>query len=138
MVDSALRVLFATLAKVVLPGNDRQPSASDVDIGGTPLDRLLASRPDLESRLAPILERFGADESLTSAGFVETLDPQEMRILVTALCGAYFLVDEVRQAIDYTGQQALTLDRGGFGGEELAVKQMELPKRYRDPPERVG
>ena len=54
-------------------------------------------------------------------------------VLLTVICGAYFLVAEVQQAIEYTGQQAITLDRGGFGAEELTMKQMELPKRYRDP-----
>ena len=135
MVDSASRELILALAKVVLPGNDRQPSATDVDIAGAPLDGVLSSRPDLEGQLLAILERFAADKSLTPTGFVETLDTQELRVLMTVFCGAYFLVTEVQQAIDYTGQQALTLDRGGFGGEELAIKQMELPKRYREPPE---
>ena len=135
MVDSASRELILALAKVVLPGNDRQPSATDVDIAGAPLDCVLSSRPDLEGHLLAILERFAADKSLTPTGFVETLDTQELRVLMTVFCGAYFLVTEVQQAIDYTGQQALTLDRGGFGGEELAIKQMELPKRYREPPE---
>ena len=135
MVDSASRELILALAKVVLPGNDRQPSATDVDIAGAPLDCVLSSRPDLEGQLLAILECFAADKSLTPTGFVETLDTQELRVLMTVFCGAYFLVTEVQQAIDYTGQQALTLDRGGFGGEELAIKQMELPKRYREPPE---
>ncbi len=135
MVDSASRELILALAKVVRPGNDRQPSATDVDIAGAPLDCVLSSRPDLEGQLLAILECFAADKSLTPTGFVETLDTQELRVLMTVFCGAYFLVTEVQQAIDYTGQQALTLDRGGFGGEELAIKQMELPKRYREPPE---
>ncbi|HCK76830.1 MAG TPA: hypothetical protein DHW07_06765 [Gammaproteobacteria bacterium] len=138
MVDSVHRELILALAKEVLPGNDHQPAAIDVDISGEPLDRVLSSRPDLEGRLLDILERFAADESLTAAGFVATLDAQELRVLMTVFCGAYFLVREVRRAIAYTGQQALTLDRGGFGGEELAIKQMNLPKRYRKPPERVG
>ena len=135
MTNSTIRELFVAVAEVVLPGNDRQPSAADVDIGGPPLDRLLSSRPDLESQLASILMDFVAEEFSTPEEFVESLNPSDLRILVTALCGAYFLIDEVQQSVDYAGQQALTLDRGGFGGEELALKQMGLPKRYRDPME---
>jgi hypothetical protein len=135
MRDSTLRELFVAVAAVVLPGNDRQPSAVDVDIGGPPLDRLLSSRPDLESRLTSILKNFVTEEFSTPEEFVESLNSPDLRILVTALCGAYFLIDKVQQTVDYAGQQALTLDRGGFGGEELALKQMGLPKRYRDPME---
>ena len=118
MTNSTLRGLFVAVAEVVLPGNERQPSAADVDIGGPPLDRLLSSRPDLESQLASILMDFVAEEFSTPEEFVESLNPSDLRILVTALCGAYFLIDEVQQSVDYAGQQALTLDRGGLGGEQ--------------------
>ena len=133
MVDATDRRLIAVLSEELLPGNGRQPSAVDVDIGGAPLDRLLMSRPDLEDRLVLILKRFHNCERVTPGAFIETLRPEEHRLLLTVICGAYFLVAEVQQAIGYTGQQALTLSRGGFGAEELTMKQMELPKRYRDP-----
>ena len=133
MIDAASRRLIAVLSEELLPGNDRQPSAVDVDIGGAPLDRLLMSRPDLSDSLLESLERFRNCEPVTPGAFIETLSPQEHRLLLTVICGAYFLVAEVQQAIEYTGQQALTLGRGGFGAEELTMKQMELPKRYRDP-----
>ena len=133
MIDAASRRLIAVLSEELLPGNDRQPSAVDVGIGGAPLDRLLMSRPDLRDSLLAILERFRNCEPVTPGAFIETLSPQEHRLLLTVICGAYFLVAEVQQAIEYTGQQALTLSRGGFGAEELTMKQMELPKRYRDP-----
>ena len=133
MIDVASRRLIAVLSEELLPGNDRQPSAVEVDIGGAPLDRLLMSRPDLRDNLVLILERFQNCELVTPGAFIETLSPHDQRLLLTVICGAYFLVAEVQQAIGYTGQQALTLDRGGFGAEELTMKQMELPKRYRDP-----
>lgn len=133
MIDAASRRLIAVLSEELLPGNDRQPSAVDVDIGGAPLDRLLMSRPDLRGSLLLILERFRNCEPVTPGAFIKTLSPQEHRLLLTVICGAYFLVAEVQEAIEYTGQQALTLSRGGFGAEELTMKQMELPKRYRDP-----
>lgn len=133
MIDATARRRIAVLSEELLPGNGRQPSAVDVDIGGAPLDQLLMSRPDLEDRLVLIVERFRNCEPVTPAAFIETLCPQDHRLLLTVICGAYFLVAEVQQAIGYTGQQALTPSRGGFGAEELTMKQMELPKRYRDP-----
>jgi len=41
--------------------------------------------------------------------------------------------EDVRALLGYDGQQAQTLSRGGFGAEELVLKLMEQPKRYRDP-----
>ena len=58
MLNDALRPFVAALAGELLPGNDRQPCAGDVDLAGAPLDQVLSSRPDLEAGLVSILERF--------------------------------------------------------------------------------
>ena len=135
MLNDALRPFVAALAGELLPGNDRQPCAGDADLSGAPLDQVLSSRPDLEAGLVSILERFRLSNAQVPQVFIQTLKASELRLLLTVMCGAYFLVDQVRRSVGYSGQEALTLDRGGFGAEELAMKQMELPKRYRNPPE---
>ena len=135
MLNDALRPFVAALAGELLPGNDRQPCAGDADLSGAPLDQVLSSRPDLEAGLVSILERFRLSNAQVPQVFIQTLKASELRLLLTVMCGAYFLVDQVRRSVGYSGQEALTLGRGGFGAEELAMKQMELPKRYRNPPE---
>ena len=135
MLNDALRRFVAALAGELLPGNDRQPCAADADLTGGPLDQVLSSRPDLETGLVSILERFRLSDVQAPQVFIQTLKASELRLLLTVMCGAYFLVDKVRRSVGYPGQEALTLGRGGFGAEELAMKQMELPKRYRNPPE---
>ena len=135
MLNDALRPFVAALAGELLPGNDRQPCAGDADLIGAPLDQVLTSRPDLEAEVVLILERFRLSDAQAPQVFIQTLKASELRLLLTVMCGAYFLVDEVRRSVGYPGQEALTLGRGGFGAEELAMKQMELPKRYRNPPE---
>ena len=135
MLNDALRPFVAALAGELLPGNDRQPCAGDADLSGAPLDQVLSSRPDLEAGLVSILERFRLSNAQVPQVFIQTLKASELRLLLTVMCGAYFLVDQVRRSVGYPGQEALTLGRGGFGAEELVLKQMELPKRYRNPPE---
>ena len=81
-----------------------------------------------------ILERFEESKECETEDFVGSLSASELRSLLTVLCGAYFLLPEVREAIGYSGQQALTPARGGFGAEELVVAQMGQAKRYRIPP----
>ena len=135
MLNDGLRPCVAALAGELLPGNDRQPCAGDVDLAGAPLDQVLSSRPDLEAGLIAILERFRLSDTQAPQVFIQSLKASELRLLLTVMCGAYFLVDQVRRSVGYPGQEALTLDRGGFGAEELALKQMALPKRYRHPPD---
>ena len=81
-----------------------------------------------------ILERFEESKECETEDFVGSLSAFELRSLLTVLCGAYFLLPEVREAIGYSGQQALMPARGGFGAEELVVAQMGQAKRYRIPP----
>jgi hypothetical protein len=47
--------------------------------------------------------------------------------------GAYTLDPAVKRRLRYDGQRALTLPRGGFGGEDLLLLMMESSPRFRDP-----
>jgi hypothetical protein len=123
------------LARDLLPGNGSQPPAVDLNISGPPLERVFAVRPDLESVVTMILERFEESGECEAKRLIGSLSESELRSLLTVLCGAYFLLPQVREALGYSGQQALTLTRGGFGAEELVVAQMRQAKRYRIPPD---
>ena len=59
--------------------------------------------------------------------------PRAFSALLQVVIGAYTLDPEVRRRLRYDGQQALTLPRGGFGGEDLLLTPLEGPPRYRDP-----
>lgn len=118
---------FKELAQVVFPGWKEQPSADNINIEQEPLARVLKSRPDLEAPLVSVLALFknNADE------FLRELSDADFSVLMTAISAAYVLDRQVKNALDYPGQQALTLDRGGFGCEELVLELMEQPKRFR-------
>jgi hypothetical protein len=134
VINEKSQELMINLARYLLPGSESQPPAVDLNISGPPLERALAVRPDLESVVTEILERFKESEECETANFVDSLSASDLRSLLTVLCGAYFLLPEVRKALGYSGQQALTPSRGGFGAEELVVSQMGKAKRYRTPP----
>jgi len=53
--DAVQRAAFAALADVLVPAAEGMPAASEVDIAGVGLDRVLRARPDLEAPLARVL-----------------------------------------------------------------------------------
>lgn len=132
MITESHRELFVELANELLPGNERQPAAADLGLAQTPLDRLLISRPDMESRLETILDKFLSVRVQGATAFMASLSEVMFRQLLTTVCGCYFLLPKVQESLGYDGQQALPLGRGGFGAEELVIEQMQRPKRYRE------
>ena len=75
-----------------------------------------------------------AKASVEAAGItsLQQASPSDFLLLRLLVCGAYYLHPAVKDALGYPGQQAQSRPRGGFGGEELVLKMMEKPKRYRD------
>lgn len=127
VLSDAQELAFIDLAQTVFPGWHGQPSATDINIEQEPLARVLKSRPELEAPLIAILESFVKNTD----DFLQTLNDTDFSLLMTVIAAAYVLDSQVKNALDYTGQQALTLNRGGFGCEELVVELMEQPKRFR-------
>ena len=132
MITESYRGLFVELANELLPGNDRQPAASELGLAQTPLDRLLVSRPDMESGLETVLDQYLVVRTQGATAFIASLSEGTFRQLLTAVCGCYFLLPKVRESLGYDGQQARGLGRGGFGAEELVIEQMQRPKCYRE------
>ena len=121
------RVVIAEIATVILPGGNGQPAAKDIGIECEPIDRVLKSRADLAGPFIAILDNYNA----LAESFLLELTAAEFNLLMTVLCAAYVMDKRVRNALNYPGQQALTLDRGGFGAEELVIEMMHQPKRFR-------
>lgn len=125
---SAQRRALVALAAAILPGSETQPSAADIQIEQAPIDRALASRPDLVPALRRILDGSTDDPER----YLHALDDADFGLLMTMICSAWSMDGRVRKALGYQGQEALTPNRGGFGAEELVLEMMEQPKRYRD------
>ena len=127
------RLLIAKLATQMIPRSSEMPGASDIALAQAPLDRVLRHRPDLADFLEALPE-IGSDEP--SEEYLHRLkikNPPACHALLQAVLGAYYMHPEVKRRLGYQGQQALTLPRGGFGGEELLEQVMNMPPRFRDP-----
>jgi len=125
------RRTLARLADVLIPASGGMPSASSVDVAGRQLDLVLHSRPDLAASLPPILDHVGGRESLEAVAILERERPDDLVLLLQAVAGGYYMHDEVRQLLGYAGQEALTLSRGGFGGEDLIDPMLKRRPTYR-------
>lgn len=127
------RTRIAGLADAIVPRSAEMPSASDVDLAGEPLDKALKARPDLVAMLERLPEREPQQAPAAYLDDTARSDAAAHDALLQAVLGAYYMHPEVKRRLGYHGQQALTLPRGGFGGEELIEQVMSSPPRYRRP-----
>lgn len=121
------RKLIADIAAVVLPGGGSQPAASEINLEQAPIDRVFKSRPDLRTPFIAALNGYDDEPE----DFLSALDESGYNSIMTVLCAAYLMDERVKKALYYPGQQALTPNRGGFGGEDLVIEMMQQPKKYR-------
>jgi hypothetical protein len=122
------RSSIAMLARCILPGADGQPSAAEIDLEYSGIDQALKSRPELGSDFRTILDRFHGDAD----EFLQQLADADFNLLMILICAAYVMEGSVKKSLGYSGQQALTPNRGGFGAEELVIEMLQQPKRYRE------
>lgn len=127
------RRLISTLAEVMIPRAQEMPSAHDIALAEAPLDRVLKRRPDLAVTLDLLADMEMAETSESFLLQLETSHSQLYQALLQAVLGSYYTHPEVKRRLGYFGQQALTLPRGGFGGEELMEHMLSQPPRYRNP-----
>lgn len=127
------RRLIAILADVMIPRTPAMPGAHDIALADAPLDRVLKHRPDLAPML-DALAQLAPDETVeVYLARLDTAEAMLYQALQQAVLGAYYMHPEVKRRLGYHGQQALTLPRGGFGGEELIESMMSQSPRYRNP-----
>lgn len=131
----ARRDVLRRLADAIVPAHGDLPAASEIDLAGEPTDKLLRLRPDLLPLLCGLLDDCAAAEPAGLPAWLDSLLPAAKATLLQVVAGAYYLQPEVRRLIGYPGQEAQTLPRDGFGGEELLVAVMQSPPRYRQAPD---
>jgi choline dehydrogenase-like flavoprotein len=93
------------LADVVVPAGDGMPAASEVDVGGRLVDRVLAARPDLREPLVRVLDRDG-DDVRSALATLAAEDPAGLAQLRYVVVAAYYLDDGVRALLDYAPEPA--------------------------------
>ncbi|MFT7674193.1 MAG: hypothetical protein ACI845_002610 [Gammaproteobacteria bacterium] len=128
VINQQQRASFADIANIVFPGGCNQPPSSGLDLEHAPLDRVLRARNELLIPLVHILDQYESEPD----AFLSHLEDREFNLLMTIISASYLGVQQVKDSLEYPGQQALTLSRAGFGAEELVFELMQKPKRYRD------
>lgn len=121
---------LARLADVVIPGGGSMPSARDVGVHETGLDRVLEARPDLAESLDAVLAQ-PVDDPHDRLAALEA-DPAGRAALLTVLAGGYYLAPAVHTALGYPGLVALPV----VGAEFPAYVAEGLLEQVTAPPDR--
>lgn len=127
------RAFIAPLAEAMIPRSQGMPGASDIALVNAPLDRVLKHRPDLATSLDTLPDAADDESAEAYLARLEERTPNAYQALLQAVLGAYYMHPEVKRCLGYQGQQAQTLPRGGFGGEDLIEPLLGQRPRYRDP-----
>ncbi len=100
-----LRARLVRIADGLIPGTEAMPAPSSLDIGGSQLDAVLASRPDLAGGVRRALE--AAADAGDPIAWVKRLagaDPPAHEALVTTVVAGYYLHPDVQRRLGYPGQ----------------------------------
>jgi hypothetical protein len=106
--DDARQTLIA-LADLLIPGNERMPSARQAGVGEKWIDRAMAARSDWASELVELLEDAHGKEYRIVLADLQAVRPASFMMLTEMVAGAYFMNPEVRKLIGYPGQQAVPI-----------------------------
>lgn len=119
-VDIALRDRFAALADAMFPATEQMPRASTIGIATRLLDRALRVDPRLGEALARLRRPASGLDARRDLRDLGEAEPGTFRVFVLVAAAAYYMAPEVRRALGYNGQEALTID------------DMELPEYLED------
>jgi len=113
--DAELRARLARIADRLIPGTQEMPAPSSLDLAGSGLDLVLASRPDLADGLRRALEAAGdADDPIAWVERLATADPSAHAALVTVVVAGYYLHPEVQRRLGYPGQAGEVVRVDGY------------------------
>ena len=108
--DRDERGLLATLADQLIPADGEHCSASQAEVSGIWLDKVLEARPDLADGLHSVLDQARGREPAEFVAELRGSNPAAFGILAEVVAGAYFMNPLVRKAIGYSGQTPVAID----------------------------
>ena len=101
--DDTQRAALGALADVLIPGGDGLPSASQADVPGKWIDRVLSARPDLAPEVVALLEQRREDDPGRQLQRWRAESPALFDTLTVVVSGAYFMNPRVRRSLGYAG-----------------------------------
>jgi len=104
-IDDNARAAFRAIADVLIPAAEGMPAASEVDVHGPVLDRILGLRPDLAERFFRGIAAVAGKPPATAAEQLNAGDPQALSAIGLVASAAYYMQPRVRELIGYPGQE---------------------------------
>ena len=99
------RQTLAGLGDELIPSAEGMPSASEADVHGDWVDRVLEVRPDVAENLIRVLDAASGQDPMEEIRRLNSDSPEDLATLGLVVTGAYYLNSRVRQAIGYPGQK---------------------------------
>lgn len=100
------RSTFAGIADYLIPNTEGMPSASEVDVHGAILDRVLMLRTDLQEAFLRGLNSCTGVTPSDAANALNRNDPAAMGAVGLVASAAYYMTPRVRDLIGYPGQES--------------------------------
>src|ERR1700731_1335818 len=100
------RSTFAGIADYLIPNAEGMPSASEVDVHGAILDRVLMLRADLQEAFLRGLNGCSGAIPAEAANALNRDDPVAMGAVGLVASAAYYMTPSVRDLIGYPGQES--------------------------------
>lgn len=104
-VSNEERSVFAALADVLIPAAEGMPSASDVDVQGAMLDRILGLRSDLVEDFRRGLASAAGKPPADAAEALNRDDAEAFGAISIVASAGYYMTPAVRDLIGYPGQE---------------------------------
>jgi hypothetical protein len=105
-VNDEMRQRFAAIADVLIPASEGMPAASEVQVQGQLLDRILGVRQDLAEPFFRGMQATAELDAETAARQLNELDPEALTAIGLIASGGYYMTDRVRELIGYPGQES--------------------------------
>lgn len=130
------RKRLAELADVLIPAGEGRLSASEADVGGSGLDQVLATSPEMADGLREVLALAGEADAEAAVALLSESQRGAFFILCEFAAGAYFLNAVVREAVGYAGQTARAIDpRADYLNDGLLESVVRRGAVYRPTPQ---
>ena len=135
-VTDEIRQRLARIADELIPAGEGMPAAGEVDVGGTQLDLVLRTLPDLQPHLVRALTWSEPPHSgIELVSRLQVEDADAYAALTVVIVGAYYTHSEVRRLLGYPGQlgKPVLIEYPEYVTEGLLDAVLERGPIYRNP-----
>lgn len=130
------RIVLGRLFDILIPDAEGMPSATAMGVERDLLDRVANFRPDLVPDLLRVARRHADSDAAEAVQALFSNDAEGFAALGLAAAGGYYIADEVRRLLAYTGpERRVPLEPGmepDFLAHNLLDSVLRRPLMWRD------